>query len=235
MDDEFWPSLLEFPTDPPVIHAVSDAPVWLLNIVFGVSGLFWTTAWLLCIRRAHREKLIAAPYVSVGINITWNFVYAFVFHIQGVQDIVTLVYFLIECVLLAQVFRYGAKESSTLSRSGYHLMIVGMLVFGLCFHIAAGWDFADQGGYTGFGTTTLTSLAFLLMLQQRRSTAGQSMYIGVSKLVGSVLASTGFALLYPTRMLMWVFYLTMLVLDALYVVLLYRRFRREGVSPWRKV
>lgn len=235
-DAEWWPSILEFPTTPSVIDEASTAaPVWLLNIVFALSGLFWTTAWVLCAQRAHREKLVAAPWLSASTNITWNFVYAFIFHIQAVQDVVTLIYFLIEVILVIQVFRYGHKDMSTLSRTGFTYMIVALLVFGLAFHTAAGWDFADEGGYTGFATTALTSVAFLMMLLQRRSTAGQSMYIAISKMLGTLCVSAGFASLYPGRMLMWVFYITMVIIDSVYVVRLYQQFRKEGRSPWRKV
>lgn len=236
MNDELWPSILHFPTDPPVVHDPTSPPIWLLNLLFGLSGCCWLFAYITAVRRGWLEKVSGAPYIAVGTNVTWDFVYAFVFHIQPVQDIISTLYFIIEAILLVQVFQYGHKDApSTMSRNSFRMMIVGMVLFGLAAHTAAAWDFADPGGYTGFATTLLTSLSFLLILNRRQSTAGQTMYIAVVKMIGTAAAAAGFAALYPTRMLLWVFFTTMVVIDIVYVVQLYRRFLAEGLSPWRKV
>lgn len=233
MDAELWPSILDYPMVPPVGHPPSTPPLWLLNVAFGIMGVAWVYTYVAASRRAFLEKVIAVPAIAVCSNFAWEFVYAFVFHIQAVTDIINVAFTIVDAILLWQVFRYGRKES-TLSRPAFNWTIIGMVAFGFAVHIASAWDFADRGGYNGWATTLYTSVAFVLMLRARQSTAGQTMYIAIAKLTGTLAATVGFAALYPTRTLMWVFYVTMTFFDVLYVIQLYRQFKAEGASPWRK-
>lgn len=47
------------------------------------------------------------------------------------------------------MFQYGHKDALTMSRNSFRTMVR----FGLAAHIAAAWDFADPGSYSGFATT----------------------------------------------------------------------------------
>lgn len=235
MDDELWPALLRYPADPPVVQPEATPSLWLLNAAFGLMGMAWIVSYLMAVRRAHLEKVVAVPFIAVCSNVAWEFVYAFVFHIQAVTDVINVLFTIIDAILLVQVFRYGRKDAPSLSPAVFNWVVVGIVAFGLAAHTASAWDFADRGGYNGWATTLFTSVAFVLMLHRRGSTAGQTMYIAVIKMTGTLAATVGFAALYPTRMLMWVFYVTMTFFDVLYVILLYRQFKAEGVSPWRKI
>lgn len=236
MDDgDWWPSLLHYPVSPPVTDTVATPPLLLLNVAFGLMGVAWIATYVMAVRRGYLEKVVAVPWLAVCTNVSWEFIYAFVFHIRPITDVINVMFTVIDAILLVQVFKYGHRDAKSLSRNGFYWSAGGMVVFALAAHAASAWDFADRGGYNGWATTLFTSVMFVAMLNQRKSTAGQTMYIALVKMIGTLAATVGFASLYPTRTLMWVFYLTMTIFDVLYVFLLYRQFKAEGVSPWRKL
>jgi hypothetical protein len=77
------------------------------------------------------------------------------------------------------------------------------------------------------------------MLMQRRDVRGQSIYIALLKGIGTGAASLGITFYpppgYENAILITVLGLTTFVSDMIYVVLIYRQCRRQGISPWRRV
>ena len=121
-------------------------------------------------------------------------------------------------------------------------------------------EFNDPDGeYTGFGINLMMSILYLVMLERRGGPDGQSMYIAVGKWLGTFCAWVATALTvttppdrtwpegwrqftrdslqnrsYPLTPLINVMYGWTFLLDAVYGVLLYRRLRVAGISPWRR-
>lgn len=93
-----------------------------------------------------------------------------------------------------------------------------------------------QGGsyYTGFGLNFMMSILFVFMMLRRDDVAGQSVYIGISKWLGS-LAAYAFMLADGIQTpVVNVLYAIVFIFDVFYIWQVYVRSREEGHNPWRR-
>ena len=81
--------------------------------------------------------------------------------------------------------------------------------------------------------TLIMSVSFIGMHHQRRGVEGQSMYIAISKCVGSLGAAYVLWRLAPANFLVSLAALVMLY-DVLYIGQLYKTFRRLGLDPFTR-
>jgi hypothetical protein len=201
-----------------------------------VIGLGWLGAYLMAIRRGFRDRAAAIPLAAVAFNVAWEFCFAFVFKVAPVGRVLNASWFLLDLVIVGQMFAYGHKDITWLGRRSFKFAMSALLVFAFAFMLAANHEFGDvDGGYTAFGLNAFLSYSFIVMLQRRRSTVGQTMYIAIFKMVGSIAACVMFSRWFPERPLLYLFYITIVVLDATYVALLYRRFQVDRIPAWRTI
>src|SRR4051812_5154247 len=97
------------------------------------------------------------------------------------------------------------------------------LVTSFCAVLSVTYEFNDwDGAYSAFGQNLLMSVLFIAMLYARRSLRGQSVFIALSKMLGTGLASVAFYL-YATvsqgSVLLPFLYVAILVFDLIYVVM----------------
>jgi hypothetical protein len=93
-----------------------------------------------------------------------------------------------------------------------------------------------QGGsyYTGFGLNFIMSLLFIIMMIERDSIAGQSLYIALNKWLGS-LAAYGFMVVNGIQTpLVTILYLFVFLFDVGYIGQVYYKCREAGVNPWQR-
>jgi hypothetical protein len=93
-----------------------------------------------------------------------------------------------------------------------------------------------QGGsyYTGFGLNFMMSILFVFMLYRRDNVDGQSVYIAISKWLGTV-AAYGFMLADGIQTpVVNVLYAVVFIFDVIYIKMVYDKCREEGIDPWRR-
>jgi hypothetical protein len=73
------------------------------------------------------------------------------------------------------------------------------------------------------------------MLERRRDVRGQSMYIAMSKLLGSAIAMPHAYALHESLRSLRAFMAVTFVCDVVYAVLLYRQCRAQGIRPWGRL
>ena len=99
--------------------------------------------------------------------------------------------------------------------------------------------------YSAFGMNLIMSVLYIEMALKRRSSAGQSLYVALCKLLGTVFADLAFLVApYPTPghpgtpapgELLWpLLYVSILVFDSIYAVLVWRQLRKEGINPLKR-
>ncbi|WP_020673281.1 hypothetical protein [Amycolatopsis nigrescens] len=227
------PFLIPMSEVAPVTVGPADVPRVLFWMVAGPTVLGWMVTYLLAIRQAIVDGRVGVPAYMVAVNFAWEFSLTFVLEQTPTQRGINFVWVIINVFLLYQVFRYGRNDYPALSPRTFRWSIVGVLVWASLIVMAGANEFHDRDGmYIGMIINLPLSAAFILMLKRRGSSVGQSMYIATAKFVGSFFAGlTGF-LVYPARVLFLVLVPTMVVLDLVYLVLLHRKMRAEGRSPW---
>jgi hypothetical protein len=221
---------------PPVMDTRQHADALVPTIAFAVVGICTLAVYIMALRRQIIEKVPAIPVLALCANVSWEFTYAFIYPIYPQMRITLFFWLPLNLVILLLAVRYGRRDFPSLSRTAYGWLIAGWSLFALTFMPLATREFDDRlGVYTTVFVVVFMEASFVVMLWNRQSSAGQTMYIAIGKMVVDVSGAVGLIVWYPNRWLLHQMIAAEVVLDVLYIVLLYRRFRVEGASPWRKI
>jgi hypothetical protein len=217
-------------------------------------AFFWISTYVLVIRRGNLDRIPAMPLSALALNICWEGIFSFVYMPDDPKVLVAWGgCFFLDVGILIQVVRHGMRDFPYPGVKEHWRSIVA-LALATAFLVLMGFtaQFGDRlGWFTGFLQNLLMSVAFVAMLVRRDSVEGQSIYIALGKLLGTLFAfllalhwSPAFGtaivdhrLRAPTpmpAMIPWI-YPPIFLFDVLYVVLLHRKCRQIGVDPWRRL
>ncbi len=189
------------------------------------GGIFWTLAYALIIKRGWEDRTYGMPIVALCANLSWEFIFVFVFPHDVLQRAVNATWLALDLVIFLQVLFFGPKEFPTLPLWFFRVLVLGGLVLGFGAVFSVTVEFSDyQGAYAAFGQVTMMGVLFLWMLYARRSLRGQSFAIAVCKMWGSALAAGAFWLYEPIvegSVLLPFLFVVGFVLDALYACLVW--------------
>ena len=196
------------------------------------SGVLWTLAYLLMIRRGFLDRTYGMPLVALCANISWEFIFSFVYPHDLPQRAVNVVWFSFDLVILLQLLVYGPREFADLSRRAFYAAFAVALATSFGAVLAVTLEFDDfDGAYSAFGQNLMMSALFLAMLYARRSLRGQSASIALLKMGGTALASFAFYFYNPEyagSILLPLLYVAILVFDGIYAGAVIVRRRRKG-------
>ena len=200
------------------------------------SGIFWTITYVLILRRGYLDKTYGMPMAALCANLAWEFIFSFVHPHPLPQLYIDYLWFLFDVGILVQYLRYGGKEfPAHLPKGLFYPTFAFSLVFAALLIAAISREFNEYIGiYAAFGQNLMMSILFVRMYLKRYSVQGQSIYIALAKLVGTVFPSVLFYLYFPKSFLLTLLYLGIFVFDLVYVGLLYQHIRKEGGNPWRR-
>jgi hypothetical protein len=202
------------------------------------SGAFWSLTYLLIIKRSFQDKTFGMPLAALCANISWEFIFSFIFTHPAPQVYVNIVWFFLDVVILFQLLKFWPAEFSKLSPQLFYpgfLLALGTSFFAI---LLITLEFNDWiGAYAAFGQNLMMSVLFISMLYNRNTVRGQSIYIALFKMLGTALASLVFYLFvsdYEGSVLLPFFYVTILVFDTIYVIMIYQKCRTQAIDPWQR-
>jgi hypothetical protein len=218
-----------------------------------ICAFFWISTYVLIIRRGTLDRLPAMPLAAFALNVCWEGIFSFVYMPTDPRVLAAWgACFALDLGIMVQVYRYGADDfpHPGVRRHWRWILLVALAT---AFVVLMGFtaQFGDRlGWFTGFLQNLLMSVLFVAMIVRRGSVRGQSLYIALGKFLGTLFAfalairwSPAFGtavvdhhLRAPTPMpplVPWV-YPPIFFFDALYIALVYRQCRREGINPWRR-
>jgi hypothetical protein len=205
-----------------------------------LTAFCWTMVYVLVIRRDYLEKTYGIPLLVLGINVAWELTFSIVVRPPIMDEqawlwiAINIIWLVLEGVILIQAVIYGPRENWP-SRSFFYAALTAALVFGFAGILAITFELQDwEGRWSSFMDNLIISVLFIQMLYQR-GIRGQSLYIGLSKLVGTLAIGIGYLATYPASPLQWYLTLSILFFDTLYVVLLYSHIRVAGINPWKRL
>jgi hypothetical protein len=218
------------------LHSVPVDLAFSLPLKLG-SGLCWTLAYILILRRAWKDRSYGMPLAALGANLGWEFFFSFVMPHRPPQLQVDRVWLLFDLGLLFQTIRFGRSEvKDEILRKWFPGVVAFAVVLGYLMVRAVTLEFDDpEGVYSAFGQNLMMSVLFIAMLVSRGSARGQSIWIAILKMVGTILPSVLFHRTHPDSGLLNLLYLSILVFDAGYCLLLARRLRAEGLQVWGRL
>jgi hypothetical protein len=185
------------------------------------SGLLWTLAYLLIIRQGFLDSTFGMPLAALCANLSWEFIFAFVYPHDLPQRAVNVVWFSLDLVILVQLILYGPREFSGLPRRLFYAAFALALATAFGAVLTITLQFGDfDGAYSAFGQNLMMSVLFVTMLHTRGSLRGQSVSIAALKMGGTALASLAFYFFNPDydgSVLLPFLYVAILVFDAVYL------------------
>lgn len=228
-----WPTILDVPANPPVMAERNEIPDWLFLGLLGIQGAFWAYTYACLIYRGNVDRRMGIPVFAVVLNLSWEITFFIVLPHPAQQKPIDVIWILLDLFILRLAFRYGWKDFPGIDRRQFAWLVAGALVFSFVFHVALGWELADNEGIYGAMIINIyMSIAFIQLLRQRGSSVGQTMHVAVAKCVGTLGAGAMFFAWYPGRNLLTLCTLTIFAIDLVYIRMLHRQLRADGVPTW---
>ncbi|MDX1579334.1 MAG: hypothetical protein R3266_12665, partial [Gemmatimonadota bacterium] len=135
--------------------------------------------------------------------------------------------------------RFWRNDFRSLSAGRFYFYWGFAFVASFAFILRGSAELGDVLLYkVGFIDNFINSALFIVMLHRRPGLEGQTIYIGIAKMLGTGSMAIAW-LLHPwpgteDSGILVPLYLGIAVLDLAYVVEVYRKARRLGIDPWRR-
>jgi hypothetical protein len=206
----------------------------VFDLLLVSSGVLWTITYLLIIRRGFLDHTYGMPLVALCANLSWEFIFSFVFAHGPVQRPVNIVWFSLDLIILYQLLRYGPREFPRLPKKPFYGMVALALLAAFFTVVFVTLEFDDfDGVYSAFGQNLMMSVLFIVMLYSRGSLRGQSLSIALTKTGGTTLASVAFLFFsvdHEGSVLLPFLYGSILLFDVLYVAMVFYAARHAAVA-----
>jgi len=201
-----------------------------------VGGLLWSLTYVLIIRRGFKDKTFGMPLVALCANISWEAIFSFIYQPSLPQLYINYAWFSLDVVIVFQFLRFGKSEFPKFSIKKFYSIFSMMLLIAFGVIVAITYELHDfLGVYTAFGQTLVMSILFITMLLSRNGIRGQSIYIGLFKMLGTGVISLAFYLYQPIShesILLPSLYVSIFAVDVIYLILLYKKSKESKISPW---
>jgi hypothetical protein len=205
------------------------------------GGLFWSLAYLLIIYRSFRDETYGMPVIACCMNLSWEFVYLLVHPnvMPSFQRIVNAFWLPLDLMILFLIIKFGPSENRTFTARQFYLFITLCLALSFLIMIYAQQNiiYAITSSYA---QNLIMSSLFIGMLKRRQSIHGQSLYIALAKLLGSLSISLLLLFVFSANpangtVTMIILYISVFILDLIYAGLIYRKIREKRINPWTRL
>lgn len=202
------------------------------------SGICWIVAYALIIRRGFLDRSYGMPLVAVCVNISWEFIFTFLIPHEVPQSYINAGWLILDLFILIQLLVFWRSDFRKLDEVVFYPFVAAALLasFGLIYTMAV--EFDGCGAYSAFGQNFLMSVLFMIMLFQRNSLLGQSVYIALVKMAGTALASLSAWLFVPlaqqSAVLQYLF-VAILIFDMSYVAAVCYVGNKASIPVWSRL
>ncbi|SFL22293.1 hypothetical protein SAMN03159341_10499 [Paenibacillus sp. 1_12] len=187
-----------------------------LLLLLGMA-FFWTITYLLVIYKGFRDRTCGMPMAAICANITWEFLFSFILPFNPLQQIITVIWFFLDCIILLQFFYYSKRQNPTWPAK---TVVISLIVIALLLHYGVAMEFHDlEGKYSAFGINLMMSILFIRMLMTQ-DLRGQSKYIAYFKMIGTLCISVLSYSQYPHSILLTMMYIFIFIIDVVYILLI---------------
>lgn len=197
------------------------------------SGFFWVVTYLLIIIRGFQDQTYGMPLVALGLNISWEFRYTFITPHWEPYIYSNIIALSLDTLILCQTLCFWRTEFPKLTKTGFYSRFLLLLLLSyLTIYLTSQIMNDEIGFYIAFWQNLLMSILFIAMLKFRNNLRGQSIYIGNTKMLGTLAASLAFSLYDPVNkgsIFMNFIYLSIFILDVVYIILIYKK-RKSDMS-----
>jgi len=201
-----------------------------------ISGISWSIVYLGIINRGFKDQTYGMPLFALAFNIAWEFMYAFVIDFDfPLQKAVNIAWCLLDVVIIYTYFKYGRKEFPK-DRERFFVPW-SLTAFVVAFFVIyfTHYEFENFAGarYSAFAQNLMMSVLFISMLVRRNNVDGQSMYIAIFKMLGTLAPTIQMSIQTGSHLIL-IFGLGCFVYDVVYIWMLYQKFIELKLNPFTR-
>lgn len=226
------------------IYRIGNSPpfsIYSRENLIGILGcIFWFLAYGFVIYQSYRDKAYGIPLLAISLNFAWEFLASFVW-----ENPIPLwrwlyrIWFVLDVVIVTQLLLYGRRWQTIPELVRYFYPVVASAVL---LATVGQWAFTETfydplGFITAFMINLVMSIAFVFLYWARRGMEGLSYAAAWCKLLGTLCTSIECAVFLPiihppgtSFLFLHFLYVTILLVDCLYVTLLWRARRSRAVA-----
>jgi ribose/xylose/arabinose/galactoside ABC-type transport system permease subunit len=203
--------------------------------------LAWAPAYVAVVIIAFRHQRLEIPIIAATSNVTWEFLWGFVFT-QDMGPGLQFVYrgaCIMDLFILFNVFRYGAKQTNSPLLRQYHVPLVLVQLVGWGFFF---WSLRDSGYDLPLGSVSayldniVMSSLYLWLLLSRPDPRDLSLTVALSKGIGTGMVTVFVFMRYPDNSFVRTLAVMVGLLDLTYIISLPLRLRqvrgRPPITSW---
>jgi len=208
----------------------------LVTILTLISGIGWSVVYLGLINRGFKDKTYGMPLFALAFNIAWEFMYAFVVNFGfNLQKAVNIAWCLLDAVIIYTYFKYGRKDFPKDKERFFVPWSLAAFVVGFLVIYIAHYEFPDFWGtrYTAFAQNLMMSVLFISMLVRRNNVDGQSIYIAIFKMLGTLAPTILFSIQTGSKLIL-IFGIGFFLYDLIYIGMLYQKFVELKLNPFTR-
>jgi hypothetical protein len=208
------------------------------RVLMDGGGLLWSLTYIFIIIRGFKDKTYGMPLFVLCVNISWEFIFSFILPSTKPQIYINYVWLILDVFIVIQFLKFGKSEFPSFLNKQFYTVFLLALATGFGLTLSITYEFNDlEGAYSAFGDSLLMSILFIVMLVRRDDLRGQSIYIGLFKMLGTALISVAFYLYEPIAqgsILLPFLFISIFVYDLIYVGLIYQKYREYSIPFWRR-
>jgi len=198
------------------------------------SGLCWTLTYLIIIWQSHKDNTYGMPIAACIANIVWEFYYAFIAPWNSLALSINIIWLFLDLIILFQILKFAPLTFKKLSRHYFYILVAcGFLIAIFVFHYSEQNNIIEIA--SAFASNLMMSALFVVMLISRGNSKGQHLYIAILKGIGTleIIILVHFIYRhYQDNTLLHVIFISIIILDIAYILLLYRQLKKENKNPW---
>ena len=150
--------------------AAFDPWTWF-NLIGAAGCICWVVAYLLIIRRSHRDRANGLPMIAVGLNVSWELLASFWFpNPVALWHAFDRVWLAVDVVIVTQLLLYGrAFQRIPEIRTHFYPVFAAIVIAGFIGQYTFVADYPDRLGLVvAFIINLVMSIMFVFMLFDRR-------------------------------------------------------------------
>lgn len=151
-----------FTSDPDVLKWIQFDRYSLADILLILAGtILWNVAYFIIIRNAFRNKFVEMPVAAGASNISWEFVWGFMFKTNmGLLFVWGLrIWFFMDLLIFVAILKFGKKQLKNMSLASAFNWIEPALVIAWGFIF---WAFIKEGYDTAMGATSAYIITIIM-------------------------------------------------------------------------
>ena len=205
-------------------------------LLYGVGCFGWVIFYGFVVRDILRKKFVEIPAPSVVTNISWEFVWGFLFAPDMGQLFVWgyRVWFVLDVFITYSLFKYGHKQvrSPILKKYFRPAAAVGIPIWTLAiyFFVAQGFD-TPTGLTSGYILNVIIAVLYILLILRHPTLSDFSYMVAWSKMLGTALASVFCFIVLSDKPFLLTMCVVCFIVDSTYIAVFHWRLKHPNAIP----